>query len=183
MIRIDLTHNSFIEIHENFVSPNFNEVKDAIEWKQKSLNIQGKIIPFPRLTAFYGNHKYDYSGVINQAALMPEILKNISIKINEAGYANDAVLCNFYRNGNDSVSWHSDDEKQMPEGHYISSLSLGCTRSFKIKGKDKELACSFALKNGDLLVMGGNFQKYYQHCVPKEANKEERINLTFRIIK
>lgn len=183
MIRIDLAKDSFIEIHENFYLSSLEPIKNAIDWKQNQFNIQGKTIPFPRLTNYFGEFPYKYSGILNPAAPMPDIIKEISNKVNLAGYKNNAVLCNYYRDGNDSIGWHCDDEKEMPEGHCISSVSLGDTRTFRIKPKEKQAAYfSFQLKHGDLFIMGGRFQEHYLHHIAKEENKDERINLTFRII-
>ena len=186
MIRIDLPHDSFIEIYEDFMIQPLDTLPliiAEVKWNQNFLNIQGKSIPFPRLTAYYGEHPYKYSGIINPAAEMPPILKHLRDKVRALGYDCNAVLCNYYRDGNDSIGWHSDDEKEMPKGHCISSLSLGETRTFKIKTKEKNAEYfSFPLKNNDLFVMGGRFQQHYLHHIPKEENKGERINLTFRII-
>lgn len=189
MLRIDLPHDSFIEIHENFfnmahlLSIPLLEVKNEVDWKQNHLNIQGKEIPFPRLTCYYGEHPYKYSGIVNPARPMPNVISLIANRVRQIGYDCNAVLCNYYRDGNDSIGWHSDDEKEMPPGHVISSLSLGDSRTFKIKPKIKGAEYfSFQLKNADLFVMGGKFQQHYLHHIGKEANKGERINLTFRII-
>ena len=182
MIRINLPHKSFVEIYENFMLLPFDDLKNAIDWKQCHLHIKGNTVAFPRLTAYYGDHPYRYSGITNPAAKMPGIIKTVADKLNSMNYTCNAVLCNYYRNGNDSIGWHSDDEREMPIEHCITSLSIGANRTFKIKAKDKEIDQSFILKNGDLFVMGGKFQQYYEHRVPKEECNGERINLTFRII-
>ncbi|MDW3081749.1 alpha-ketoglutarate-dependent dioxygenase AlkB, partial [Vibrio sp. 1403] len=41
----------------------------------------------------------------------------------------------------------------------------------------------YELGHGALLIMAGELQHYWRHCVPKTAKpKGERINLTFRHI-
>lgn len=183
MIKISLPNKSFIEIHENFIDLPFERLKNELVWKTQHLNIQGRLIPFPRLNTYYGSNSYKYSGIINQPVEIPELLKPAFIKLNSLGYNCNSVLCNFYRDGRDSISWHADDEHEMPKDHCISSLSFGCERTFKIKSKEKgsELF-AFTLKNQDLFIMGGQFQQHYLHSIPKEDNKAERINLTFRQI-
>lgn len=99
---------------------------------------------------------------------------------------------NLYRDGNDSVGWHTDDE-QLFEGEYndicILSLSLGSTRTFQIKRKGdtsvarNEGTDSFVMCHGDLCTMEGRFQRHYLHAVNKEPDViEPRINLTWRFI-
>ena len=176
MIRIDLPHDSFINVHEDFLKISLEDVKKEVDWKQSHLNIQGKMIPFPRLTSYYGEHPYKYSGIINPARPMPPVIRFISDEINAAGYQCNAVLCNYYRDGSDSIGWHSDDEKEMPAGHVISSLSLGDTRTFKVKPKEKGAEYfSFRLKDRDLFIMGGKFQQYYLHHISKKRIRAREL--------
>ena len=88
---------------------------------------------------------------------------------------------NRYRSGADSVGMHADDEPGM--GNVIGSLSLGATRTFRIKhNKSKEVRC-FEVGNGTLIIMAGTMQQFWKHEVPKTAaSVGERINLTFRSI-
>jgi alkylated DNA repair dioxygenase AlkB len=94
------------------------------------------------------------------------------------------VLCNYYRDGNDSVGWHSDDEPELGAQPVIASVSFGVTRSFLLQHKkDKTLKTKIELENGSVLIMRGDTQKYYRHAVLKEkAVTQGRINLTFRSI-
>lgn len=91
------------------------------------------------------------------------------------------VLCNYYRNGDDYMGWHDDGEKEIAET--IASISLGATRRFELKHKNKKLKESFLLTPGSLLVMDGDIQQYWLHRLPKDKNcQNRRINLTFRKI-
>jgi alkylated DNA repair dioxygenase AlkB len=91
---------------------------------------------------------------------------------------------NYYRHGNDSVAWHSDDEKELGNDPVIASLSLGATRRFELKHRHMAVAKSACeLNHGSLLVMGRGIQQHWQHQVPKQpVIHEPRINLTFRYI-
>ena len=93
----------------------------------------------------------------------------------------NGCLINLYRDGNDCMGWHADDEKELDEKACIASLSLGVKRDFFLKHrKGLEKEC-FPLGNGDLLIMQPECQKYWIHCLPKRRKvKELRINLTFR---
>jgi alkylated DNA repair dioxygenase AlkB len=97
----------------------------------------------------------------------------------KVGY--NAVLCNLYRDGNDSVGLHADAEPEM--GPVIGSLSLGAKRLFRLKHKDGSIAFAENLAHGSLLIMAGKTQKNFKHEVPKEpGSTQPRINLTFRRI-
>lgn len=96
-----------------------------------------------------------------------------------AGY--NAVLCNLYRDGNDSVGLHADAEPEM--GPVIASVSLGAERLFRLRRKDGTVAFVEKLAHGSLLIMAGRTQRTFQHEVPKEPGIDQpRINLTFRRI-
>jgi len=97
----------------------------------------------------------------------------------------NSVLVNLYRNGQDYVSWHSDDEKELGKNPTIASVSFGETRRFLLRHKsNKNLATvEIALTHGSLLIMKGSIQHFWKHQVPKTAKvKSERINLTFRVV-
>jgi len=97
----------------------------------------------------------------------------------------NAVLLNLYRDGNDSMGWHSDDEKELGENPVIASISLGEERMFHLRHKNnKLLKFKFLLQHGSLLLMKGKTQHFWQHQIPKSKKiNKSRINLTFRIIK
>ena len=114
------------------------------------------------------------------------ILLLIKKRIEETVQVNfNSVLANLYRDGQDYVSWHSDDEKELGENPVIASVSLGATRRFLLKHKlNKDLpTVDISLDHGSLLIMKGSTQHYWKHQVPKTAKvRTERINLTFRVI-
>ncbi len=112
-----------------------------------------------------------------ESATPPDAYKNL--KLPALGY--NAVLCNLYRNGNDSVGLHADAEPEM--GPVIASVSLGAERLFRLKRHDGSVALAERLPPGSLLIMAGETQKNFKHEVPKEAGvTDARINLTFRHI-
>jgi alkylated DNA repair dioxygenase AlkB len=149
----------------------------------------------PRDEAYYGDPgtNYTYSRrEYNPLAWIPELL-SLKTRVEEAtpavAYANlrlpnqgyNAVLCNLYRNGNDSVGLHADAEPEM--GPVIASVSLGAERLFRLKGRNGAVAFAERLPHGSLLIMAGRTQTNFKHEVPKEPGVEQpRINLTFRRI-
>ena len=166
----------------------FQELIDTTAWRQENIKLYGKLIPMPRLTAWYGDEGtvYRYSGIVNHPLPWTSPLLEVKRAVEgSAGVAFNSVLVNRYRTGQDSVSWHSDDEKEFGDDQVIASVSLGGRRTFQLRHKTrKELRASVALTHGSLLVMQGATQRNWLHQVPKTtADVGERINLTFRLVK
>jgi len=121
-----------------------------------------------------------------------DMLKKVTEKA--AGETFNFCLVNYYADGNDSISYHSDDEKFLGPNPAIASFSLGAPRDFLMK--HKPIAASpthsiqpepkplkFNLGPGEMILMRGPTQKNWLHSVPKRAGKESghgRINITFR---
>ena len=162
------------------------DLLNQIEWKHEPIKIFGKSVLQPRLTAYYGTKAYTYSGVAMQPLPWNQPLLQIKDKIEPLINTHfNGVLLNLYRDGQDYIGWHSDDEKDLAKGSVIGSLSLGETRRFIFRRRDNhQNKVELTLNDGDFLVMGGDTQKFWQHHVPKSAKSTEpRINLTFRVIK
>ena len=99
------------------------------------------------------------------------------------GVSFNSVLANYYRGGQDSVAWHSDNEPELGVNPIIASVSLGGTRCFQMRHKKiAEERYALELEHGSLLVMQGPTQHFWQHQIPKRKYALPRINLTFRRI-
>jgi alkylated DNA repair dioxygenase AlkB len=164
-----------------------DRIRSASKFKQNQINLYGRK-NVPRLEAWYGTWDYPYSkGVVLKAAPMPDYLQAVIEKVAKAGFGSyNAVLINRYRDGNDYISAHSDDDYGDPEPT-IPSLTLGAARPFRlakiISGSklDKVTTVEFLPGHGDLIVMRGRTNAEWQHWIPKTAKAVgERINLTFR---
>jgi alkylated DNA repair dioxygenase AlkB len=157
-------------------------------WRQDHIQIAGKTIPLPRLTAWYGDpgKGYAYSGIAMQAEPWTATLLDIKTRVEaKTGVPFNSVLLNYYRTGQDSVAWHSDDEPELGHHPVIASVSVGATRRFHLKHKTNKALNRVAidLTHGSLLLMQGATQHGWQHQVPKTARPVgPRINLTFRAI-
>lgn len=156
-------------------------------WQEKIITIQGRSIPIPRLTAWYGDAggTYTYSGITMTPEAWTPTLLQIKTKVEQlSGTPFNSVLLNLYRNGRDSVAWHSDDEPELGQNPVIASVSLGATRRFALKHKHrKDLKQTIDLFHGSCLLMQGSTQHYWQHQIPKTAKPvAARINLTFRLV-
>jgi len=185
-------HNLNIDYVKNFFNEEesiyfMNTLKDKIKWKQDYISFFGKSHPLPRLTAWYGdrNKTYTYSGIPMTPNPWNTELLEIKNKVDQYAKIHfNSVLLNCYRTGNDSVSWHSDDEKELGDQPIIGSVSFGGTRKFRLRNKkNKELKHNIELVNGSLLIMSELTQQYWEHEIPKTKKMVgERINLTFRSI-
>jgi len=158
-----------------------------IEWKQESMNMYGKEVKFPRLTAWYGDDDkpYSFSGITLQPKPWTKELLYIKEQIEPiAGVTFNSVLLNLYRDGNDSISWHTDAEKELGQNPVIGSVNFGDTRTFQLKHIETGEKISIELAHGSMLIMKGELQHFWKHQVPKTSKKKQaRVNLTFRVIK
>ena len=164
----------------------FRELRQSIGWRQETVRLFGRIVRVPRLSAWHGDRPYTYSGLIMNPEPWTPPLMAIKRRTEElSGRRFNSVLLNLYRDGRDSVSWHSDDEPELGPEPAIASVNLGATRRFRFRHRTrKDDTRSFDLTAGSLLVMDGPTQHHWRHCVPKTAKPVgERINLTFRLIR
>lgn len=163
-----------------------SELQQDINWKQEKIKLFGKEQVMPRLTAWYGDKGYTYSGLQNKPQPWIPVLQEIRKQVMSAtGKEFNSVLLNFYRNGQDSMGWHADDEPALGTEPCIASVSFGEVRKFGFKHRyNKELQNKYiSLQHGSLLLMQGQTQHYWKHCLPKTASAGGiRINLTFRNI-
>ena len=162
-------------------------LSDHIDWKQETLTLYGKQVLTPRLTAWYGdeNVSYKYSGVTFYAMPWTEELLTIKSTIEPlAGVTFNSVLLNLYRDGKDSMGWHSDDEPELGKNPVIASVNFGQERRFDFRLKtDHRQKHHILLANGSALIMKGDIQHHWQHQIAKSAKPMRvRINLTFRKI-
>jgi alkylated DNA repair dioxygenase AlkB len=164
----------------------FQSLHTGIEWKQESMNMYGRELKFPRLTAWYGDQDkpYSFSGITLQPNPWTDELREIKSRIEPLTSSTfNSVLLNLYRDGNDSISWHTDAEKELGTNPIIASVNFGAERVFQLKHNSTNERISIALGHGSLLIMMGALQHHWKHQVPKTKKiLSPRINLTFRTI-
>ena len=169
------------------------DLRNSIPWREGSVKVMGETHTIPRLTAWYGDIPYTYSGLTLTPYQFSPLLDMLRDQIqHKVGIRFNSMLANLYRNEKDSVDWHADDEPSLGHNPVIASLSFGVTRTFEMRQKPldgdvRDYSLSQHVKvpidSGCLLVMKGATQVDWQHRVPKEYHDHgERINLTFRII-
>lgn len=158
----------------------------ALDWQQPHIRLYGRSVAIPRRQIWMGDPhcSYRYSGVTFQPEPWQAGLEQLCDRlVRHTGHPLNAVLLNHYQHGEHHMGWHSDDEPELGQDPVILSLSLGQTRRFDLKHKQLNTQLSLELKDGDLLVMGGTCQRFWQHRVPKQIRLDaERFNLTFRYL-
>nr|QBK87625.1 MAG: alkylated DNA repair dioxygenase [Marseillevirus LCMAC201] len=184
---INISDKSWVKIYENFVSVSNEEFEEIwnLQPKESSyIKMFGKTIKIPRKQALFGETTYTFSGKTNEPRpLENKLMIDVLAKINEMepDHQYNGVFVNWYKDGGEYISWHSDNEKDLNKDAPLYSLSLGATRKFKIKSNETKVVTDIELKNEMMVVMGGDMQNECKHSVPKTKRcNEGRINFTFR---
>lgn len=165
----------------------FDELLADIPWEIHRIRLFGREVDSPRLSCWIGDPDaaYTYSGTRFVPRPWPAPLSPVRERLSrETGIGFNSVLANLYRNGNDSMGWHSDSEAELGPQPAIASLSLGAPRRFVLKQRrDPSVKLAVELPPGSLLLMRGDTQTNYKHALPRTAKPVgARINLTFRRI-
>lgn len=202
-IKCDIIKKWFIIKHSKFFSKEeskyyFDKLNEITEFKENLIYRKGKFHKTPRKMIWYQDEKqpYNFCGgtleshkdiewIENLKNIIIDRFSKLSIKINEKYFEINklnlnSLLINKYENGKNYVSWHSDNESVFPEGTDIISISFGIKRNFLIKNLETNKIDSFILEDGDIFIMGGYFQKYFHHMIPKCNTDSIRYNFTFR---
>lgn len=162
-------------------------LREDVPWEVHRIRMFGRQVDSPRLSCWMGDPaaRYRYSGT----EFVPQPWHPALLPLRDqlaafCGHAFNSVLLNRYRDGDDGMGWHSDNEPELGPAPVIASLSLGAGRRFLLRRRDDHAKkAEVLLDHGDLLVMGGQTQRLYQHSLPKSARPlAERLNLTFRWI-
>jgi len=173
----------------------FDDLLKQLPWRQQVNKKEGRDeFMEPRLTAWFGDFPYRYSGVVQHPNPWSPIMTMLKDRVEQlTEHKFNSCLANLYRNDKDSIGWHADDEPLLGKCPVIASLSFGDVRVFELRKKPEppyerddyrfSQIIKVPLPHGSLLVMEGATQEDWQHRVPKEYHdRESRVNLTFRTI-
>lgn len=159
---------------------------NEINWQHDVVRIFGKEIITKRKVAFLGDEgiSYKYSGKTKIAEKWLKFILEIKSTVEQiSGEKFNACLLNYYHDGSEAMSWHSDNEKEILKHSAIASVSFGAERKFGFKHNFTKEEISLLLENGSLLIMKDETQIYWKHKLYTNAKiTEPRINLTFRTI-
>lgn len=162
-------------------------------WQHSNIRIAGRDIKVPRLNVMYGDAgtNYSYSGTNLPVHPWLEELKELKRRVGQsADCPFNFALLNLYRDGQDSVDWHSDDEKELGPQPVVATISLGAIRRFDLRPRNrgikktalgKRISSHLELPHGSLLIMEGGTQHHWHHRVAKtRSSVGQRISITFR---
>jgi alkylated DNA repair dioxygenase AlkB len=182
------TGKSFLTVQKNpeieeLLKNCVDEVKDKLEVKPE-IKIFGKIKHQKRDVGFFSNDSigYQYSGKLAKSKPLTPCLLKLLEKVNKIyGAEFNGILLNYYEDGNNTIGAHSDEERNLDKVGVVS-ISFGATRTFRIRNKKtKEIVKDIPMIQGELLHMGGDFQKEFTHEIPTEKSvKKGRYSFTFR---
>ncbi|MGY6274347.1 alpha-ketoglutarate-dependent dioxygenase AlkB family protein [Methylomonas sp. MgM2] len=154
------------------------------DWPDNRYEYGGRLFVLPRLQTWHADAgiRYSYSNNLLVTRPWTKVLSEIRLKVEDAlNQPFNSVLVNYYRNGEDYVGWHADDEPELGSSPCIASVSFGAARTFRIRSKHGNESESLVLPAGSLLLMRPGFQRHWQHSVPADnTTTAARINLTFR---
>jgi alkylated DNA repair dioxygenase AlkB len=159
-----------------------------VPWRAEDIVVWGKRRAQPRLVAWFADEgqTYTYSGRRMEPLRWTDTLSAIRTRVEDAAKSEfNGVLLNYYRNQNDSMGFHSDDEPELGPRPVIASVSLGERRTFILKHKTRKdlRPVKLPLESGSLLLMKGDTQRNWKHGIDKERRPcGPRVNLTFRRI-
>lgn len=161
----------------------FEALREETPWEAPSILLFGQRRPVPRLVQMYGPHGYRYSGIDHPPRPLTPRLERLRAQVEDAtGLRFNSVLLNLYRDGQDSMGWHRDDDYACEGRTALASLSLGASRRFWLRHRrDHRRRLDLILEHGALWLLDGEARTEWQHAVPKETRPTgTRINLTWR---
>ncbi|WP_428618001.1 alpha-ketoglutarate-dependent dioxygenase AlkB family protein [Shewanella sp.] len=153
-------------------------------FSRPEIAVYGRMHPIPRRQVWFGDDgcDYQYSGLFIRALPWPKYALRLRDKLaHDFGLISNGVLVNHYKDGADTMGWHSDDEAEIMPGSDIASITLGASRPFFLRHKQSKQKVELQLNSGDLLIMHWPMQASWQHSLPKRAGvTQPRLNLTYR---
>lgn len=176
LTRRDLDGRSWVDYLPNWLGGSdevFGLLLGSMPWMNRRVRMYDRMLPEPRLSSWWtmSSPRPFPLDVISEAREL------LSVRYDR--YL-DSIGCNYYRGGPDSVAWHGDKLPGNPEQPVVAIVSVGTRRPFLLRPTGGGQSIRFELGGGDLLVMGGQSQIDWQHCVPKVSHSGPRISITFR---
>jgi alkylated DNA repair dioxygenase AlkB len=144
----------------------------GMQWDASRMWMYDREVAVPRLVAFYGVGEELPQPLV---AMRARLIKRLDAAFNSVGM-------NLYRDGEDSVAWHSDKDELLARNPTIAVVSFGAIRTMQIRPKSPPRhALCVDLEPGSALVMQGNAQDHYEHRIPKTPDPvAPRISVVFR---
>ena len=150
----------------------FEELLAVVPWSNETMKMYDKIVDVPRLVAWY-----------RDPDVLPQALELVRGRVSQRlGIVFNAVSLNYYRDGTDSVAWHSDHDEDLTDHPTVALASFGATRQMQLRTKAlprRQLRCD--LEPGSILSMNGDVQAHWEHHIPKVSRATDpRISVALR---
>jgi alkylated DNA repair dioxygenase AlkB len=172
--RIVLDDESWIDVGRDWLlgaDTLLDALVDGVEWQQGRRWMYERMLDDPRLS--YRFAPDEELADPSLGAIGAELDARLGVPLS-------GPALNFYRDGADSVAWHSDRELRELDDTRVVILTLGARRPFLIRPKGGGRSRNLAPGTGDLLVMGGACQMGWEHSVPKTRSAGPRISCSWR---
>ena len=165
----------------------FHTLCNQLPWDRPRVRVFGREHPVPRLTCWVADQgvSYRYSGLTHEGRGWPPALDALRRRVTElTGRTPNGALANLYRNGDDSMGWHRDNEPELGAHPWVLSYNLGAARDFAFRpyGSGRQSRV-IPLEHDSLLIMSPEVQIHFEHALPRRRRiQDARLNLTFREI-
>lgn len=190
--KLELSPNSWISYTPNWLqasqaAPLMAKLGKSLQWEKGQIRMFGKWLSIPRQHAWYGDAQANYGWSGQRAEPLPwapELEQLRQALQQDTGALFNGVLANLYRDGEDCMHWHSDDETELGRQPLVAAISIGAERRFSLRHKSRAYPTHrLQLGHGSLLLMGGDCQHDWQHALPRSTRVDKpRISLTYRYI-
>jgi alkylated DNA repair dioxygenase AlkB len=172
--RIELDRWSWVDVSRGWLrgaDTLLDELVARVDWHQGRRWMYDRMVDDPRLSRWYPSGER-----LPHPALAP-IRRALS---RQYRVPLDAIGLNYYRDGRDSVAFHSDRELRHLDDTIVAIVTLGGVRPFLIRPRGRGASHNVRPGSGDLLVMGGRCQMGWEHAVPKVAAAGPRVSVSLR---
>ena len=155
--------------------------------RREYIRMFGREVQIPREQQVYGVEEYEYTGVkLPPKEITPFLRKYLdwANRIDKKdGHNYNMILVNWYKDGNDYIGYHRDNEPMIIPDTSVMTISFGGPRKLKIQNNDKQTTFDIPMVNNQYVIMGGSFQREFKHSIPKSSSNERRISITLRKFK
>ena len=159
--RIELAGGAWVDVARNWfggADDLMSRLVSEVDWRHHQRWMYDRLVDEPRLSRWYRSDE----------VLADEALAHFRVAAGRHyGVRFGAMALNFYREGRDSVAFHTDRELRHIDDTLVAILTLGAARPFLLRPLGGGRSIDLRPGSGDLIVMGGSCQETWEHAVPK----------------
>lgn len=171
-------------LSEEFANALFAHCVEELPWSEELVKMFGQTFIAPRLSCALADEgcTYRYRGSQTEPIRFTSQLDELRLRLcDRLKVAFNYLLATQYRDGNDYVGWHADDERDLVRGQVIANVSLGEVREFRIKNRDGSFDERVSTHHGSLLRMKGDILLDTKHTLVRTRRMiGPRVVLSFR---